>query len=175
MEANDLPQNSQTLTELQLLFSFRGGVISKDIFKLVVPYSKKLTKSLSLNLLLYVEKIRDSDLVWSFLRMGTIESTFWDYPTFIWMWGLFKPMIWACSEESSGISSNSIAAVVAADDTGSVSRVFSCIFKCFFMLDLTENCFPQKEHMWGLAPLWTRKCTVRWDFWVKDFWQTEQV
>lgn len=76
MEANDLPQNSQTLTELQLLFSFRGGVISKDIFKLVVSYSKKLTKSLSLNLLLYVEKIRDSDLVWSFLRMGTIESTF---------------------------------------------------------------------------------------------------
>ena len=76
MEANDLPQNSQTLTELQLLFSFNGGVISKVIFKLVVPYSKKLTKSLSLNLLLYVEKIRDSDLVWSFLRMGPIENTF---------------------------------------------------------------------------------------------------
>ena len=44
MEANDLPQNSQTLTELQLLFSFKGWRNLKRHFQIGRSIFKKMNQ-----------------------------------------------------------------------------------------------------------------------------------
>ena len=78
MEANDLPQNSQTLTELQLLFSFKGWRNLKRNFQTGRSIFKKMNQiPFPQHTYYFTLKKKTGIVIWfGFLRMGPIENNF---------------------------------------------------------------------------------------------------